>query len=442
MRISRPHWHRLFYEPWLKIRRSFSSASALTTAAAADAFHLPVPADLTLPAFSADNQAGPTYLSSRSLYGQPSLASITQNPLATPVTPAASVTPTQPSPPASSFSLPEPLTPFFTPVGEMSPLPAASNTPKGLSSTTPFAAPLRPAPPEHRPHRIWLIFLLMLGILLLLVGSSIGASYLFSGKQTTTPVTAATPHTLGEVYFLNSGQLNLLNSQGVDDRLQIDLHHIPNPAPGQSYYAWLSNVAVGAEGQSILLGTLNVSQGNAQLSIPYQDPQYANLLLNASSFLVTEESSAIQPIIPASDRSKWRFYSDPPVVTLLHLRHLLAGSPELAARQMDGGLGIWFLKNTEKLVEWSSSARDTATESTPDTYLIHRQIVHVLDFIDGEGSVSMDVPAGTPLLVDPHEAQVALVGPPVHLGPPGTTYQGNGSAGLRLSHSNTCECRC
>ncbi len=50
--------------------------------------------------------------------------------------------------------------------------------------------------------------------------------------------------------------------------------------------------------------------------------------------------------------------------------------------------------------------------------------MHVLDFIDGESSVSMDVPAGTPLLVDPHEAQVGLVGPPVHLGPPGTTYQG------------------
>jgi hypothetical protein len=106
------------------------------------------------------------------------------------------------------------------------------------------------------------------------------------------------------------------------------------------------------------------------------------------------------------------------------LRHLLANSPELDIRQLYGGLGIWFLRNTEKLVEWASSARDTLKENPPDTYLIHRQIIHILDYIDGEDSVSMDVPPGTPLLVSPHDAQLALVGPSVKLGPPGTTYQG------------------
>jgi hypothetical protein len=73
----------------------------------------------------------------------------------------------------------------------------------------------------------------------------------FSGKQTSSTPVAATP-VVGDVVFLNSGQLNAQNSQGVDDEMQIDLHNIPNPAPGESYYAWLKNAALENEGTWVL----------------------------------------------------------------------------------------------------------------------------------------------------------------------------------------------
>jgi hypothetical protein len=173
-----------------------------------------------------------------------------------------------------------------------------------------------------------------------------------------------------------------------------------------------------------LLGTLRVNQGNAQLQQPYQDPHRADLLVNASSFLMTEEDSNVTPVQPSSDRRTWLFYSEPPQVTLLHLRHLLADSPELDIRQLYGGLAIWFWRNTGKIVEWAGSARDDAQNTPVDAGAIHRQLIRILDYIDGEGSVSMDVPPNTPLLVNAQAAQVALVGPPVTLGPPGTTYKG------------------
>jgi hypothetical protein len=221
--------------------------------------------------------------------------------------------------------------------------------------------------------------------------------------------------------------LNGQNSQGVDDEVQIDLHNIANPTHGKSYYAWLKNAPLGDEGTWVLLGTLHVNQGNAQLASPYQDQQHSDLLLNASSFLVTEEDSNITPTQPSSDLSTWRFYSDPAQITLLHLRHLLAGSPELNIRQLYGGLGIWFWRNTEKIEEWAVSARDDLLNSgVPDTLAIHRQLIRILDFIDGEDSVNTDVPPNTPLLVGPYDAQIPLVGPPPHLGPPGTLYNGKG----------------
>ena len=105
---------------------------------------------------------------------------------------------------------------------------------------------------------------------------------------------------------------------------------------------------------------------------------------------------------------------------------IAADSPELQIRQLYGGLGIWFWRNTEKVVEWASSARDDAQSNPPDTGQIHRQLIRILDYIDGARSVSMDVPPNTPLLVSAHDAQVALVGPRITMQPPGSLYNGKG----------------
>lgn len=330
--------------------------------------------------------------------------------------------------PASSKDADSENTPTVRVSGRFSsgPRQQGQTSPGGPRVYTPSPTPM---PAFKLKRKRWPIIVLVALILLLLAGSSIGAMALFIGKHTSS--TSNKPFTqvaqaVGTVYFLSSGQVNPLNSQGIDDELQVSLHNVPNPPSSKSYYAWLSSVPLTGEGAWVPLGTLQISQGNAQLPSPYNDPQHANLLLNASSFLVTEESNTVTPTAPSSNQNAWRFYSEPPVLTLTHLRHLLAGSPELAARHLDGGLAIWLLRNTEKLVEWASSARDTAYANAPDTYLIHRQIVHILDYIDGEMSVSTDmkVPNDSALLPLVHDAQIGLLGPLVTLGPPGTTYAG------------------
>ncbi len=399
----------------------FSSASAMT-AAIAEAFDLPIPADLPLPVVPLDNLTGPTYLDHLPPYVMRSgvLSSPPGSALQSP--PAVLTTPQFAVSPSSGSATPINSTPALS-----SPVPPAQNAqavaPSQLSSSI---LPL--TPPSPSPSMPWggrkRLFIVLLVILFLLASLSIGL-ILYPGNHRS-PTTVTTTPVVGDVVFLNSGQLNAQNSQGVDDEVQIDLHNIANPAQGKSYYAWLKDAQIEDEGTWVLLGILHVNQGNAQLLSPYQDQQHSDLLLNASSFLVTEEDSNITPVQP-SDHSTWRFYSDPPQVTLLHLRHLLAGSPELGIRQLQGGLGIWFWRNTGKIEEWAVSARDDLVNSgVPDTDAIHRQLIRILDYIDGKDYVETDVPPNAPLLAGSYDAQIALLGPPPHLEPPGSLYNGKG----------------
>ncbi len=397
----------------------FSSASALA-AAIAEAFNLPIPADLFIPVRPSIDMAEPTDLSPHRMgplpYVVPQGVQWSQPP------PVVASTPQTPPPIATTrlFTVPPDS-------GAGSPVRPAGSTPAPLSpapQNAQFGAQSY-VPPTRRPWGDWKrLFIILFVILFLLAGSTIFALYAFSGGRTGGHI--STPAIGGDVIFLNSGQLNAQNSRGVDDEVQIDLHNVPDPASGKSYYAWLKNALINAEGTWVLLGTLRGHQGNAQLPSSYQDPQHADLLVNASSFLVTEEDSSIPPTQPSTDQSVWRFYSEPPLLTLTHLRHLLADSPELQIRQLYGGLGIWFWRNTEKVVEWASSARDDSQSNPPDTDQIHRQLIRILDYIDGARSISMDVPPNTPLLISAHDAQVALVGPQITMEPPGSLYNSKG----------------
>jgi serine/threonine protein kinase len=405
----------------------FSSASAMV-AALAEALNLPVPTDLYYPVSDSTYLMDPTISGSQPPKPMPggtsgNMPAMPPSPLVSPLSPISPINVATNLSPA----------PAVTPVSNhaVAPPPATPVPAPGTQSMTPaspgiWSPPPAPPRPERRQiSRKWVI-ISALAVLLVLAGATTGALLAFGHGGPPGPGPGARPAPGGSVIFLNSGLVNSINSQGVDDEVQIELHNIPNPPPGESYYAWLKDVPINDEGAWILLGVLRVNQGNAQLPSPYQDPQHANLLVNASSFLVTEDSSSVAPVQPSTDRSTWILYSQPPVITLTHLRHLLAGSPELNVRQLYGGLAIWFWRNTEKVVEWAGSARDDAQNSPPAPDAVHRQLIRILDYIDGAASVSMDVPPNTPLLVSPQDAQVALVGPPVTLGPPGDLYNGKG----------------
>ena len=222
------------------------------------------------------------------------------------------------------------------------------------------------------------------------------------------PPAAAVPPVVGHISFLNSEQLSENSSQGIDDEVQIELHHISSPAPGKSYYAWLLGDKNQGESKAILLGKLPLSQGNAYLFYP-GDQQHTNLLLTNGRFLVTEEDAAVTPISPSPDYSTWRYYGEVPQVPdpqdshhfsfLDHLRHLLASDPLLDEMELPGGLCNWFYRNTGKLLEWTVSARDR-WEEAKDLAFARRQTLRTLTYIDGLSFVHEDMPSDATTLPD------------------------------------------
>jgi len=125
------------------------------------------------------------------------------------------------------------------------------------------------------------------------------------------------------------------------------------------------------------------------------------------------------PVSYSLDTSMWRYYAEIPQApspkdklhfTMLdHLRHLTSDSPELTVRGLRGGLDMWFVRQVQKLLEWSNAARD---DWQKDPAFLHRQIIRILDYIDGANFVQKDAPTvGPTLLADTQPSQVPLLGP-------------------------------
>lgn len=309
----------------------------------------------------------------------------------------------------SLHAVPAPVTPF----------PEAHITP-----TLPRAA--EPVAEKRRRRRI--IGSMLLAILLIL--ATMAALIIFAYKPPAPPP-PVTP-VVGHVFFTSSGLLNPDNSQGINDQVVIDLHGITAPQPGKALYAWLLGDKSQSEAPSVYLGQLTPNNGNASL-LYKGNTLHSNLLLYESRFLITEEDAAAPPTSYSPDTRTWRYYAeisqapspkDKLHFTLLdHLRHLTSESPELKARGLRGGLDMWFLRNTQKILEWANAARD---EWRNNTTFLHSQTVRILDYMDGASNVQQDAPAvGPTLLVNAHDAQVALLGKPFAPDdPPGYTFDG------------------
>ena len=294
------------------------------------------------------------------------------------------------------------------------------------STTTKFTANLSG---RRRRLAFWLAGLLIL----IVVGSVVSVFYFFPPRG---PATPTATQVVGHAFFRSSGQLNEGNSQGINDQLQIELHNIPAPVSGKSYYAWLlgdthknlkENFCKPQE-ELIFLGSLSVNQGTVNFSYP-GDQFHTNLISCTSRLLITEESAASTPQQPSTDKHTWMYYTEIPQLpdpqdsvnhfsALDDIRHLLYEGPDLKNKGLHGGLDIQFLRNAQKVLEWAGSARDAWNgKNTQDINFIHRQVVRILDYLDGTYTpkkisvplVQTDVPPGTPLLVDPVFALVPML---------------------------------
>src|SRR5581483_5764732 len=203
-----------------------------------------------------------------------------------------------------------------------------------------------------------------------------------------------------------------------NDRVMLHLTHLSSPAPGANYYAWLLPDRSDQQTKPLLLGKLMVMGGQAQLT--YMHPTHENMLAFWSRFLVTEQTNQVQPASPSNDPATWRYTGSIPDIPtpgdenhyslLNHLRHLLAKDPMLQEIGLTGGLDIWLYRNAGKILEWASAARDDWAGGQ-QTALLHRQIIRILDYLDGAAAVtaSGDLPLNTPFLADSRAGRLGLL---------------------------------
>lgn len=297
-----------------------------------------------------------------------------------------------------------------------------SYAPRVPSPVTPMPPSEKPAPPKRQGLRLALVIVLIC----VLLGSGLGAFFLITHRNPTPVATA--PTSVGQALFVSSGQLNMTTNQGSMDQLQINLQHIPNPASGQSYYAWLLPDIKNSEAPDILLGKLSVNNG--VIHFFYKgDSQHTNLLAITSRFLITEEPSNVTPQIPSPNLSNWKYYTVIPQTPapgqqyslLDHLRHLLAADPDLDALHLYGGLNIWTYRDMQQIQDAALSAQNDWNVKHYNS--LRHQIVAILDYLDGLSEVSRDLAPGTSVQANPQYAQIGMLeSDPAHQNPPGYLY--------------------
>lgn len=430
----------------------FPSASSMV-AAIATALNVPVPASLGEPLNSVDDEYMPTYV----IPGSPEAT------LSSPGLSAAKTSASSPSLGAQSGSSLAPssgegqsssqvslgrssgaATPAFltventhlspaqrystaTPGGRATPVPPSGDNP-GSGSFVPtqpspmLALPQPPSPPRRRRG---LLFALIALIIILLAGS-LGAYFLFLRPGGSAPPTTSI---VGHAFYVSSGQL-ADGAQGVADQLQVDLQNVQVPPPGKSYYLWLlpdkdttpkPDLLGPAPIQPPILLTNNLPvQQNGNVHYAYPGDGHNNNLLSATSrLLITLEDAGKKPASPSPNHSTWIYYAQLPQALipqdptglrgLDHIRHLYYNEDHLKVLALYGGLDIWVFRNTAKVLELSTSARDDFDGTTRNYGLMHNLFIGILDYLDGLPNVHLDVSPGSPVVADPAIAQVALL---------------------------------
>ncbi|HEY0754567.1 MAG TPA: protein kinase [Ktedonobacteraceae bacterium] len=277
----------------------------------------------------------------------------------------------------------------------------------------PVQAPVPPVPPTSLPgggggggRRRGLYIGLVALLLCLLLGGGLGSYFLFFHHNT--PVVSGS----GQVFFVSSGQFDPNSAQGIADKVEFSLHNLPTPQPGQGYYAWLladrhpQAEIVPLEPKPLFatplkIGPLPFSNGSINYLYPGTSA-HDNLLSLTSRLLITEESTGGQQLGPAANPSTWRYYAEipqtpygtPALSALDHIRHLFYKETKVAVLGLPGGLDVWLFRNTEKVMEWSVSARDDYSAAGLNAGLMRGLFSSILSYLDGSPNVAIDIPGG------------------------------------------------
>ncbi|HLJ33993.1 MAG TPA: serine/threonine-protein kinase, partial [Ktedonobacteraceae bacterium] len=447
-------------EPSARFPRAASLAAAI-----AEALNVPVPESLGEPGYPADADYMPTYItpSSLNLPGatpsspvlpvaqsstvQPllaqsgtSLASSSSGGQSTPPVATGNSTGASNPPYAGAMSTPLPSSQSYPTSSGRPTLTSTSNSNPGSAAFAPTQYPpvFNSPPPPVKRRRGLIIGLIALIIILL--GGSLGAYLLYLHLGGVTSRSAVLPNSIvGHAFYVSSGQL-ADGAQGISDQLQIDLQNFQLPPQGKSYYLWLLAdkdttpkpdflVPPPVHPPILLTNNLPVQQ-NGSVHYKYQgDAQHNNLLSDTSRLLITLENAGNNPTSPSTDRSTWVYYAELPqelipgdpthLRGLDHIRHLYYNEDHLQVKALYGGLDIWVFRNTEKILEWSTTARDDFNGTTANYQNMHDLFTGILDYLDGSPNVHLDVPPGTPVKPDATIAQIGLLEVAANQDPPG-----------------------
>lgn len=256
-------------------------------------------------------------------------------------------------------------------------------------------------PPRPASRRRGWVAALCAVLLVVLVGSGLAV---FRASHSNPPTQAATT-TVGQAFFISTGDGNGATNQGLNDEFQVNLSNIQAPAAGKQYYAWLLPDVAQLESSARALGLVRLSGGSAMIS--YTDPQHANLVGLFSRFLITEESSTPAPISPSLDKTTWRYYAEiaqgtyikdcanvtmTQLSVLCHLRHLLSGDPDLAKVNLQGGLNYWFLNNAKEMAKWAQEAQDH--NNAVD---VRHKLVNILYILNGPACIQQTLQHASPV---------------------------------------------
>lgn len=399
----------------------FPSAAAMT-AAIAEALHIPVPENLRHSGYLQDALGdSPTRVSTGG-------------------TPTPGITPFLSTPySASDYSTQQAPLDDRRGHPNISPLPPPVATPGGSGSVvhqqnaplspTRVSARGTPTPlPPARPRRRRSILYAALTVLaiVVLLGSGLGTYLLFFRGGTPAPVSSN--QVVGQAYFVSTGQYDPASAQGIADQLEIDLQNIPSPQAGNNYYAWLlGDRHPHTETEPLqptpqftlplLLTPTGLPVKNGKVGYLYKGTaNHDNLFSLGSRLLITEESAQGTPRGPAASRSTWRYYAEipqtpygnPSLSALDHIRHLFYKETKVSVLGLPGGLDVWLLRNTEKLMEWGVAARDDYDAQGTHADQMRTLFISMLDYLDGAPNVHIDVPGG-PVDADQTTSQVALL---------------------------------
>ncbi|BCL79540.1 hypothetical protein ccbrp13_20050 [Ktedonobacteria bacterium brp13] len=229
--------------------------------------------------------------------------------------------------------------------------------------------------------------------------------------------------------FTSSGQFDPALTSGYNDVVTLSLQHVTPPPAGMVYGVWLMPDKADDETMPLILGHLSVmSHGQAYLQ--YTAAAHTNLLATYSGVRIIMQQQNSNPMTPPQDPQTWCWEGWFPNIPtpgdakgyswLSHLRHLLAQDPTLQQNHIPGGLVTWMTRNLSKIEEWSSAAQGSWGEHMSDgtADLIHRQLIRIIDYLDGASYAWQDVP-NSPWLVDPVAGKIGLLNVIPNQEPPG-----------------------